>query len=81
MVLKSAVFGYKYPNGKIQHAGVFIGPQGLAGHNWHGYPGKTVGYFANAILTRAVSAVTAACMVVEKSKFLEVGGLELARAL
>lgn len=65
-----------YPNGKIQHAGVFIGPQGLAGHSWHGFPRKTMGYFANAVLTRAVSAVTAACLVVEKSKFIEVGGLD-----
>ena len=65
-----------YPNGKIQHAGVFVGPQGLAGHCWHGYRGKTIGYFANAVLTRAVSAVTAACMVVEKAKYLEAGGLD-----
>ena len=65
-----------YPNGKIQHAGVFVGPQSLAAHCWAGYPGKTIGYFANAVLTRAVSAVTAACLVVEKTKFLEVGGLD-----
>ena len=65
-----------YSNGKIQHAGVFIGPQGLAGHSWHGSSGNTIGYFANAILTRAVSAVTAACMVIEKAKFLEVGGFD-----
>jgi O-antigen biosynthesis protein len=65
-----------YPNGKIQHAGVFIGPQGLAGHSWHGYPGKSVGYFANALLTRSVAAVTAACLVVAKSKFDQAGGLD-----
>ena len=65
-----------YPNGKIQHAGVFVGARGTAGHCWHGYPGKTIGYFANAVLTRAVSAVTAACLVVEKSKFTEVGGFD-----
>ena len=66
-----------YPNGKIQHAGVFLGAHGVAGHSWYGAPGKTSGYFGNAVLTRAVSAVTAACMVVEKTKFLEAGGLDV----
>ena len=66
-----------YPNGKIQHAGVFVGAHGVAGHSWSGASGKTIGYFANAVLTRAVSAVTGACMVVEKAKFLEAGGLDV----
>ena len=34
------------------------------------------GYFANAILTRAASVVTAACIEVEKSQFLKVVGFD-----
>jgi O-antigen biosynthesis protein len=65
-----------YPSGKIQHAGVLVGALGTAGHSWHGFPKDTIGYFANAILTRQVSAVTAACLLVEKQKFLEAGGFD-----
>lgn len=65
-----------YPNGTLQHAGVVIGQHGVAGHSWRGEAGGTQGYFCNAMLTRAVSAVTAACLVVAKSKYLQVGGMD-----
>jgi len=65
-----------YPNEKIPHAGVFVGAQGTARHSWHSHAGNTLGYFANAILTPEVSAVTAACLVVEKHKYLKVEGFD-----
>jgi len=65
-----------YPTGQIQHAGVVIGMTGCAGHPFRGLasdydtPGGRAGVVQNW------SAVTAACLVVERRKYLEVGGLD-----
>ncbi len=65
-----------YPDRTIQHAGVYIGIGGGAGHA-HRYLGeKEHGYFDRARLPQLVSAVTGACMVVEREKFLAVGGFD-----
>lgn len=65
-----------YPDRTIQHAGVVIGIGGGAGHA-HRYLGEDEhGYFDRARLPQKVSAVTGACMVVEREKFLAVGGFE-----
>ena len=63
-----------YPNGNIQHAGVTTGIGGVAGHLYKQAPGDTAGRYGETILTHAVTAVTAACMVVRRSVFLEAGG-------
>lgn len=65
-----------YPDGSIQHAGVVIGMGQAAGHAHRNLSNDTAGYFARAHLAHFVSAVTAACLVVEKSKFTAVGGLD-----
>jgi O-antigen biosynthesis protein len=64
-----------YPDGTIQHAGVVTGLFGLAGHAYRFSARGTPGYFGQLLLAREVSAVTAACLVVRRSTFLEVGGL------
>eukprot|EP01037_Dinobryon_pediforme_P015296 gene15296-15438_t len=64
-----------YPDGRIQHAGVIVGLGGFARHSFIFLPKGKSGYFNHAKLTRAVSAVTGACLVVRKSVFDEVGGL------
>lgn len=65
-----------YPDRTIQHAGVVIGIGGGAGHA-HRYLGEDEhGYFDRARLPQMVSAVTGACMVMEREKFLAVGGFE-----
>jgi O-antigen biosynthesis protein len=64
-----------YPDGRIQHAGVIMGKGGVAGHTYQFRNGKDLGYFGQAALTRSVSAVTGACLVVRKAVFDEVGGL------
>jgi GT2 family glycosyltransferase len=64
-----------YPDGRIQHAGVVLGIGGVAGHSFLFEPKNNPGYFGNAMLTRAVSAITGACLVVRKSVFFEVDGL------
>ena len=67
-----------YPDGRIQHAGIVLGlgPQRVAGHEFRGAPGDTPGPQNRLLITREVSAVTAACMVIERSKFLECGGFD-----
>ncbi len=63
-----------YPNATLQHGGVMVGIGDLAGHMHHLMPLGQFGYFARAALTQNVTAVTAACMVVRKSIYQEVGG-------
>jgi GT2 family glycosyltransferase len=65
-----------YPDHTVQHAGVFIGVGGGAGHA-HRFQGVAdQGYFDRANLPQRVSAVTGACMVVAREKFLAVGGFD-----
>ncbi len=63
-----------YPNGTVQHAGVITGIGGVAGHQFKGCPAGSFGYFYRARLPQDLSAVTAACMVVRKDVFEDVGG-------
>jgi GT2 family glycosyltransferase len=65
-----------YPDGTIQHAGVFTGIGGGAGHAHRFQRADDPGYFSRALLPQRVSAVTAACMVVAREKFLAVGGFD-----
>jgi len=65
-----------YDDMSIQHAGVVIGLCGSAGHVHRYLPNDNPGYFARAHVAHYVSAVTAACLVVKKGKFHEVGGLD-----
>lgn len=67
-----------YPDRTIQHAGVVTGVGGGAAHAHRFLKEGQEGYFNRAHLPQQVSAVTAACMVVEKRKFLEVGGFDAA---
>lgn len=64
-----------YPNDTIQHAGVGLGLGGVAGHFHHLLSKTEHGYFGRASLIQNLSAVTAACLVVRKAVFDEVGGL------
>lgn len=67
-----------YPNDTIQHAGVILGlgTSALCAHAFiyrpRGYPGPV----GRALLNQNLSAVTAACMVLRKAVFVEVGGLD-----
>jgi len=64
-----------YPNKHIQHAGVILGLGGVAGHSHKNSPHDSHGYFGRLELPQNLSAVTAACLLVRKSVFDEVGGL------
>lgn len=64
-----------YGDGTIQHAGVILGLGGIAGHAFIGLDAKEYGYMSRAYLSCDYTAVTAACLMVPKAVFDEVGGL------
>jgi GT2 family glycosyltransferase len=65
-----------YADGTIQHAGVVLGVRGVAGHAHKYLSAKEAGYFFFPHLIRNYSAVTAACLMIRKSLYEEVGGME-----
>jgi O-antigen biosynthesis protein len=64
-----------YDSGHIQHAGVVLGARGTADHAMRGFPAHVDGYNGSLICSREVSAVTAACMMIRRRDYLDVGGL------
>lgn len=64
-----------YSDGRVQHGGVILGIGGVANHFNHLLRRGARGYFGRNILTSSVSAVTGACLIVRKSIYEEVGGL------
>ena len=65
-----------YPDNTIQHAGIIIGIGGVAGSVFVGLPRAFSGYLHKASIQLDLSAVTAACMLIKRSVFEQVGGLE-----
>lgn len=65
-----------YPDNTIQHAGTIIGIGGIAGHAFIGMPRSHSGYLHKASIQQDLSAVTAACLMIKRSVFDEVGGFE-----
>ncbi|MDQ4129361.1 MAG: sulfotransferase, partial [Actinomycetota bacterium] len=70
-----------YPDGRVQHAGVLVGVgnpwgPGVALHSHQFYAAQSPGYAGMALTTTNYSAVTAACILMRRSVFEEVGGLD-----
>ncbi|MCJ2036380.1 glycosyltransferase family 2 protein [Methylobacterium sp. J-068] len=65
-----------YADGTLQHAGVVVGLGGRAGHILRRRPADTPGHLGRMGVAHEVSAVTAACLAVERRKFEAVGGLD-----
>ena len=64
-----------YANDTIQHAGVIVGLGGMAGHGFKFLAREAPGYHWKPFLIQNYSAVTAACLIMRRSVFEEVGGL------
>lgn len=64
-----------YPDGQIQHAGVVVGIGGVAGHVHCHFDGRHPGYFGRLTMRQNFTAVTAACLLVKRSIYDQVGGL------
>jgi GT2 family glycosyltransferase len=63
-----------YPNGTIQHAGVYLPEleKMSFSHVYRGFPS----YFPPAITEKELQCVTAACMIIRKADFIELGGFD-----
>ncbi len=63
-----------YPDGTIQHSGVIMGIEGVAGHESVGETPLAGGYFGRSQLQRSTAAVTGACLATRKDLFLKMDG-------
>lgn len=64
-----------YGDDTVQHAGIVLGAGGIAGNSSQGQGWEDVGEFQRLVCARDVSAVTAACLMVRKAVYEQVGGL------
>jgi GT2 family glycosyltransferase len=65
-----------FPDGTVQHAGDAVGPGGCADHFFSGYEEEQPGYMGRAIVAQDLSAVTAACLLTQRSVFESLNGLD-----
>lgn len=75
---KTGCVGIKllYSDKKVQHAGVVLGYGGVAGHIFVSCSRNDNGLFGRLAMPYNYSAVTAACLLVKRSIYDEVGGLD-----
>lgn len=66
-----------YSSGRLQHAGLVLGLGGYAAHIDAGVGPADEGYLGRLAVPHEVSAVTGACLAVEKSKFDAIGGFDV----
>lgn len=65
-----------FPDETIQHAGIIMGKGGLAGHAHYEKPRDYISNQYELLVPYNYSACTAACLLISKKKYKEVGGLE-----
>ncbi|MBV9756004.1 MAG: glycosyltransferase family 2 protein [Alphaproteobacteria bacterium] len=65
-----------FPDGRVQHAGVWLGAANAARHLLRLSPGNAPGYLGQLATARNLSAVTGACLALRRAVFREVGGLD-----
>lgn len=71
-----------YPNDTIQHVGVVLGIAGpskkesIAGHIMRSFPKDIMGIPFTKDIIRNYSAVTAACLMINKEKYLKMNGMD-----
>ncbi len=65
-----------YPDKLVQHAGVVLGYGGVAGHIYVTASDNDNGLFGRLCMPYDYTAVTAACLMINKSKFNEINGFD-----
>lgn len=65
-----------YPDDTIQHAGVILGIGGVAGHSHKYFPRGDYGYASRLTIAQNLSGVTAACCIIPRRVWDQVGGLD-----
>ena len=65
-----------YPNETVQHAGIFLGLCGIAGHSHKNWPRQNPGLNNRISVIQNVSAVTGACLMVKKELYRKIGGMD-----
>ena len=65
-----------YPNGQVQHAGLLLGLHGMAGYPFSGSEADAPGYMHRLEIDQNYSAVSAACLMVRRSLYKELGGMD-----
>jgi GT2 family glycosyltransferase len=64
-----------YPDERVQHGGVTVGPGGCANHLHVGIGRQEAGYCDRATIAQELSAVTGACLLTWKDVYWRLGGL------
>lgn len=65
-----------YEDDTVQHAGVIVGVEGVAFHQFLEYPEHDPGYMGRASFSQDLSAVTGACLLIRKKVYEEVDGMD-----
>lgn len=65
-----------YADNTVQHAGVVVGVGGFAGHILTRHRRGENGYFGRLVTIQDTSAVTAACLMIKRSTFEQIGGFD-----
>lgn len=65
-----------YPDRTVQHAGVVLGVGGIANHAYYKLPEANQFYYNQLHSIKNYLAVTGACLMIGKEKFMSVGGFE-----
>ncbi|NJP08449.1 MAG: glycosyltransferase family 2 protein [Leptolyngbyaceae cyanobacterium RU_5_1] len=64
-----------FPDGKLQHVGVMV-LGGNPGHAFRNVDGDHPGYFCSNLVNRNYLAVTAACLMMRRELFVQLGGMD-----
>lgn len=65
-----------YTDDTVQHAGVIIGLGGVAAHSHLDFPKEAPGFMNRLRVVQNLSAVTAACLLMRRSVYEEIGGMD-----
>lgn len=65
-----------YPDSRVQHGGLVLGMDNSVGFAFQGLPGNLQGYMSRLQAAHNVSAVSAACMMMRRAVYEELGGFD-----